>query len=112
MLFYMTLIWDGQRRKWEKNKVPESEWRFQPILPVLFYTGDSNWNAPLSVTALMDLPTELEPFVPQHKTLFLNLKAIAPEKLTEHPHPFGWILRIIKNEKVSLEELVDELKQA
>ena len=112
MLFYMTLIWDEQRRKWEKNKVPESEWRFQPILPVLFYTGDSNWNAPFSVTALMDLPTELEPFVPQHKTLFLNLKAIAPEKLTENLHPFGWILRVIKNEKASLEELMDELKQA
>jgi len=112
VLFYMTLIWDEQRRKWEKNKVPESEWRFQPILPVLFYTGDSNWNAPLNVTALMDLPPELEPFVPQHKTLFLNLNAIAPEKLTEHPHPLGWILRIIKNEKASLEELVNELKQA
>lgn len=60
----------------------------------------------------MDLPPELEPFVPQHKTLFLNLNAIAPEKLTEHPHPLGWILRIIKNEKASLEELMDELKQA
>ena len=112
MLFYMTLIWDVQRRKWEREEVPESEWRFQPILPVLFYTGDSNWNTPLSVTALMDLPAELEPFVPQHKTLFLDLNAIALEKLTEHPHPFGWILRIIKNENEPLEKLVDELKQA
>ena len=112
MLLYMTLIWDEQRREWEKKKVKESEWRFRPILPVLFYTGDSNWNTPLSVTALMDLPTELEPFVPQYKTLFLNLNAIAPEKLTEHPHLFGWILRIIQKEKTSLENLVDELKQA
>jgi hypothetical protein len=30
MLFYMTLIWDEQRRKWERNEVPESEWRFRP----------------------------------------------------------------------------------
>ena len=112
MLFYMTLIWDEQRRKWERDKVPEDEWRFRPILPILFYTGDSNWNTPLSVTALMDLPNELEPFVPQYKTLLLNLKAINPEKLTEHPHPFGWILRIIQNEKAPLEKLVDELKQA
>jgi len=112
ILFYMTLIWDEQRKKWERDKIPEDEWRFRPILPVLFYTGDSNWNTPLSVTALMDLPTQLEPFVPQHKMLFLNLKAIAPEKLTEHPHPFGWILRIIQNEKAPLEKLVDELKQA
>jgi len=77
MLFYMTLIWDEQRRKWERNEVPESEWRFRPILPILFYTGDSAWNIPLNVTALMDLPTELEPFFPLHKTLFLNLNAIS-----------------------------------
>jgi len=112
MVFYMTLIWDGQRREWERNKVPESEWRFQPILPVLFYTGDSNWNTSLSITALMDLPTELEPFVPQHKTLFLNLNAMAPEKLTENPNPFGWILRIIQNEKAPIEKLTNELRQA
>jgi predicted transposase YdaD len=30
VLFYMTLIWDEQRRKWERNEVPESEWRFRP----------------------------------------------------------------------------------
>jgi hypothetical protein len=60
----------------------------------------------------MDLPTELEPFVPHHKTLFLNLNAISPEKLIENPHPFGWILRIIQSEKAPLEKLTNELREA
>ena len=39
VLFYMTQIWDAQRREWESAEVPRSEWRLRPILPVVFYTG-------------------------------------------------------------------------
>jgi len=39
MLFYMTQIWDRQRRGWESEDILESQWRFRPILPILFYTG-------------------------------------------------------------------------
>jgi len=134
LLFYMTLVWDKQRREWERDKVKEkfpllffliklfllgkekvwkeSEWRFHPILPVLFYTGESDWNTSLSVTALMDVPEEFERFVPSHETLFLNLHAIAPEQLTAKEHPFGWIARILKKEKAKSEALISELKQA
>ncbi|MBM3237568.1 Rpn family recombination-promoting nuclease/putative transposase [Candidatus Poribacteria bacterium] len=62
--------------------------RIEKGVPFLFYTGDSAWNIPLNVTALMDLPTELEPFVPHHKTLFLNLNAISPEKPTFYSNYF------------------------
>ena len=33
VLFYMIQIWDSQRREWESNNVPKSQWRFRPILP-------------------------------------------------------------------------------
>jgi predicted transposase/invertase (TIGR01784 family) len=112
MLFYMTLIWDAQRRRWESDGVPESLWRFRPILPILFYTGERNWDTQLSIKELMDLPAELECFVPQHETLFLNLNATEPEKLTASGHPFGWILRIIQNESAPIEKLMIELKEA
>jgi len=112
ILFYMTLIWDRQRQEWQRAGLPESEWRFRPILPLLFYTGDKEWDTPLSVTALMDVPAELERFIPHHDTLFLNLNATAPEKLTEKEHPFGWILRILQKEKAPLEALESELRQA
>ena len=47
VLFYMTQIWDAQRRRWESDKVPKSEWRLRPILPIIFYTGTARWHAPL-----------------------------------------------------------------
>jgi len=97
MLFYMTQIWDTQRREWERDKVPKSQWSFRPILPVLFYTGKPSWDTPISITDTMkQLPKPLERFVPGHDTLVLNLKATEEEKLTAYEHPFGWILRIIQ----------------
>ena len=64
VLFYMTHIWDAQRRDWESNNVPKSEWRLRPILPIVFYTGAQRWQIPLSLTSLMDLPEALSRFVP------------------------------------------------
>ena len=46
VLFYMIQIWDSQRREWESNNVPKSQWRFRSILPILFYTGEQRWTPP------------------------------------------------------------------
>jgi len=113
LLFYMTQIWDTQRREWEREDVPKSQWNFRPILPVLFYTGKSSWDIPISVTdAMKQLPKPLERFIPNHDTLFLNVKVTDKEKLTAYEHPFGWLLRIIQQENESLEELTNELELA
>ncbi len=66
----------------------------------------------MSVTALMDLPQELERFVPSHDTLFLNLPATASEDLTAQEHPFGWIARVLKQERAPDEAFMNELRQA
>jgi predicted transposase/invertase (TIGR01784 family) len=113
MLFYMTQIWDTQRREWERNDVPKSQWNFRPILPVLFYTGKPSWDTPISITdAMKQLPKPLERFAPRHDTLFLNVKATDKEKLIVYEHPFGWLLRIIQQESASPEEFISELELA
>ena len=40
VLFYMTQIWDFQRREWESSGVARSQWRLRPIIPIVFYTGE------------------------------------------------------------------------
>ena len=113
MLFYMTQIWDTQRREWERDKVPKSQWNFRPIVPILFYTGKTSWDMPISITdAMKQMPESLERFTPQHDTLFLNMKATDKGKLTAYEHPFGWLLRIIQQENASTEELISELELA
>jgi len=112
MFYYMGQIWDRQRRAWLDEKIPETQWRFRPILPVLFYTGKASWKPPLTITALMDVPEPLERFVPQHDTLFFNLKTTDPEELVAEGHPFGWALRVIQKENATKEEFSEALKEA
>ncbi|MBM3234977.1 hypothetical protein FJZ31_01630 [Candidatus Poribacteria bacterium] len=100
------------RRGWLDEKVPETQWRFRPILPILFYTGEASWKPPLTITALMDLPAPLERFVPQHDTLFFNLKTTDPEKLVVEGHLFGWVLCVIQKEDADKEEFAEALKLA
>jgi predicted transposase/invertase (TIGR01784 family) len=112
ILSYMLRIWESQREKFESEKIPLTKWRFYPILPVVFYTGDQKWDKPLDIKQLFDLPKSLEEFIPQHKTILFNLKATSPERLVEYDHPFEWILRLMQKEKADTDEVRDSIKIA
>jgi predicted transposase YdaD len=109
LLFYMTHVWDMQRRWLEVNANTSHKWKFQPILPIVFYTGEQKWDYPSDMRQLVELPPSLERFVPRHETLFLNLKAIESEQLTKTGHPFGWLLRVMQKEKADKEEFKEAL---
>ena len=112
LLSYMVQIWESQREQWKKKKIPESERRLQPILPVLFYTGDRPWRVPVSVTTIMDIPKILERFVPSFDTLFLGVKQTEADVLTQSGHPFGWILRVLQKERSDETEISEALEDA
>ena len=99
LLSYMTQIWMEERRQWREEKRPRREQRLTPIVPIVFYTGTGEWKAPLSVTALMDLPEILERFVPTFDSLLLDVNATDPEHLTQTGDPLGWLLTILRHEK-------------
>ncbi len=96
LLFYMTQIWDFQRREWESSNTPKSQWRFRPIIPIVFYTGEQRWQTPITFRTLVDLPDVLSEFVPKFGTLFLSVKDANIAKLTKTDHPFGWVLTVIQ----------------
>lgn len=98
VLSYMVNILALQRREWEANNVPESERRYAPVIPIVFYTGEQRWNAPLALDALMDVPDVLSEFIPKFKILLLDVKATAPDTLTRTGHPLGWLLTILQKE--------------
>ncbi len=35
VMFYMTQIWDFQRREWDSKNKPKSQWRYRPIIPIV-----------------------------------------------------------------------------
>ena len=112
LLSYMVQIWESQRREWETAKLPESERRLQPILPILLYTGERPWTVPVSVATIMDVPEILERFVPSFDTLFLGVKAAQAETLTHAGHPLGWLLRVLQKEHADESEISEALTEA
>ena len=111
-LFYMTQVWDMQRRQWVKEEKPVSQWRFAPIVPVLFYTGERRWDEPISITTLMDLPASLDEFIPQHKVLRLNVKMESKAFLISTGHPVGWPLSVIQQEGRAFNDFAIALQDA
>ena len=111
ILFYMVNIWDAQRRGWEDAKVPESEWRFRPIIPIVLYTGSQRWEMPLRMEVVMDLPQALGRFAPTFDALFLNVKgADAPDFLGQD-HPFRLLLELIRQEDSTQADFEGVLRQ-
>ncbi len=112
VLSYMVKIWDSQRREWASDQRPKSEWRFSPILPIVYYTGEQRWETPLTLDAVMHLPDVLRRFVPVFDILFLGVKETDAETLTKGGHLFGWLLTVLQKEHASAEEMKSALIEA
>ena len=53
--------------------------RFPPILPLVIYNGHRRWNAPTEVRdQFAPVPRELVGYLPRHRYLLLDLKALDP----------------------------------
>ena len=112
MLSYMCQIWNGQQREFEASDVPKSQWRMRPILPIIFYTGSQRWKTPPTLTAVMDVPELMLPFVPSFKTLFFGVKDIDPNELTKTDHPMGWLMTVLQKEHADETSMRETLEAA
>lgn len=99
LLFYMVQIWDQQRQKWVSENVPKGQWRFRPIIPVVFYTGEQVWQPLPSLEILMDIPGPLVRFVPRFESLFLGVKSESDANLLKTERPFVWLMTLLKREE-------------
>ena len=111
LLFYMCQIWDQQRQKWVSENVPKGKWRFRPIIPVLFYTGEESWQTLPALDTLMDVPDALTRFIPKFETLFLSVKSASDETLLKTDRPFGWLMTVLKQEKADATVFISALER-
>ena len=112
VLFYMTQIWDFQRRELASNNIPKSVWRLRPIIPIVLYTGDQRWRDPISLSTMMDLPDTLSGFVPKFETLFLSIKDADTAFLTRTDHPLGWLFTVLQKEHATKADIRAALAEA
>jgi hypothetical protein len=111
LFLYLGELWDTQLREW-RDAQPTTPLRLLPVVPMVFYTGLDNWNTPINISGLMNLPQTLQRFIPTWETLFLNLHRTPSETLTQFATAVGYALHVLQAEKKPLAELEQVLREA
>jgi len=96
---YVIQIFKFQKREWEKRHGSVAGLQFQPVLAVVFYTGERRWDAVGTLAELIAPGAGFQERAPTLDPLFLNLRAIAPEVLEARGGFFGQVLRLVKERK-------------
>jgi predicted transposase/invertase (TIGR01784 family) len=109
LLSYMVQVWEGQVNA---AKAARKSVQIYPILPLVFYTGKKKWKQLPTLQTLMELPTELEAFVPTWETLFLNLHETPAETLIQLGEAVALVLRAVQAVDESKETLAEALREA
>jgi len=104
LLDYVVQIFNYQTRGWAKKHNTLTRIRFDPVLPVVFYTGTRRWDSVGRLVDLVHLGEHFESATPLLEPLFINLPEIDAEVLKSQGGFFGWVLRLIQQRKARLDE--------
>lgn len=117
-LEYVTAILRGQLREWGQTNSSTANFLFQPVLPVVLYTGTRPWPRLPQLKELFAGGEALAELAPSHKPLFINLRNTPERRLVSDGGPFGQVLRLVQQRhtrraafRALLEEVVRELEQ-
>ncbi len=97
VLEYLVQIYKEQIREWRKRHAGSlAGFAFQPVLPIVLYTGSRRWDAIEALVTLVTGGEEFADVVPEFRPLFVNLPALAPEELEASGGAIGWVLALIQ----------------
>ncbi len=103
LLRYMVYIWEDYEREMERKKKGISktkDFRYPPILPIVYYEGAGKWTAPCNIRDRIFCEQAFEPFTPAFFYKLVQLNAYSIEEL------------VSKNDELSLLMLVNRLQDS
>lgn len=105
VLEYVVQIYKAQMRDWVHEHGNASEFEFQPVLPIVFYTGKRSWKRLRRFAELTAGQELLGRVLPTIRPLFLNLSAIPVARLRQAGLSFARILELFRERDVDYEDL-------
>jgi len=89
MLLYIALILDGYekeviRDESQKMKPTRKDFKYPPILPIVFYDGKKNWTAETNFLYKTEMHEIFEKYIPKFEYELVNLKEHSVEDLTKY----------------------------
>lgn len=109
VLEYVVLIYKKQQRDWLKKHESLEGFRFQPVLPIVLYSGSRPWPELGGLAELVEEGTELGALVPAFEPLFLNLGKTTGPELEGKAGKFGWLLRVMQEREAGAREFKELL---
>jgi hypothetical protein len=103
VLDYVVQIYKKQARNWLARHRSLHEFQFDPVLPVVLYTGTTSWPRLPHLAELVKQGEEFRPLLPGIEPLHVNLPEVAPAAL-EAVGPLGWVLELIQQRHARPEE--------
>ncbi len=116
---YLLQAYKMQKRDWERKHGSDAELVFQPVLPIVLYTGERNWEADHchSSRLIVAGSVTFDDVIPAFKPRFLNLRETSSETLVQEGGFFGQVLRLVRDRhaepavfRQTLEEVVTQLE--
>jgi len=109
LLEYMTLLYKSQYRAWTQEHSKRSEFRLQPVLPIVLYTGERSWPSIGRLSDLMNQGEQFESVTPAFTPLFLNLPNLDESALVEYGGAFGSVLGLFRSRSLDGQKFHREL---
>ena len=101
---YMAFIWEDYENEQERQHPGCSrtkEFRYPPILPVVFYDGTENWTAALSLQERVLLSDAFREYIPDYRCMLMQLKDYSTAELMEKRDELSIIMMVSRLHRVA-----------
>ena len=95
-LHYASSYWMWQVQEWEALPQPKARLVMTPVLPIVLYTGERQWNTARTLRDLFGEPNAMHAFVPDWKPLFWELPDHPADELLGSQLVFVRLLALLK----------------
>ena len=96
VLEYVVAIYRGQLREWGQQHTSLHDFVFQPVLPLVLYTGSRPWKSVGRFADLVAGGLDFSPLAPVLEPIFLPLRDTPDSQLVSAGGSFGQVLRLVQ----------------
>ena len=101
---YMAFIWEDYEKEQERQHAGISrtkEFKYPPILPVVFYDGTEDWTAAVSLHERIVLSDIFKEYIPDYRCILMQLKDYSTAELMERGDELSIIMMVSRLHRVA-----------
>jgi hypothetical protein len=112
VLRYVLLIYERQPADWRQTHSNLRGFKFEPVLPIVFYSGTRTWDRLKPMRELVRGGKLFGKRLPHLEPEFINLATTSQQDLQNKVGTLGWVLWLIQQRSRKADLFQDVLRQA